>query len=152
MNTAEIRIIKAAMDLINPHSFTIPSRKKQKQMSTNMYGAFASGVNVYLNAHSDRKFTYSSVIIHMKKAYTVKQKIVAYFVFPRLGISVPLRPGDVLFFNPQEEHMVSSRCDNRDDIYCVSLYLKSDNMGLNYNSIELKPKENNYLGNTELHN
>ena len=70
-------------------------------------------------------------------------------VFPRLGISVPLRPGDVLFFNPQEQHMVSSRCDNGDDIYCVSLYLKSDNMGKNDNSMELNSYEQFYLGNIE---
>ena len=113
------------MDLINPHTFTIPSGKKQKHMSTKIYGAFSSGVNVYLNAHLDRDFTYSSIRIHMKKAYTVKNKIVAYVLLPRLGITVPLRPGGVLFFNPQEEHMVSSCCDNWDDIYCVSFVFNS---------------------------
>ena len=71
---------------------------------------------MYLNSRSDRDFTFSAVTIRMKEAYTPDQKIVAYFAFPRLGIAVPLRPGDVLFFNPHESHCVSSRCDNKDDI------------------------------------
>ena len=73
--------------------------------------------NVYLNYHEDRDFTFSAVTIRMKETYTPDQKIVAYFTFPRLEIAVPLRPGDVLFFNPQESYCVSSCCDNTDEIY-----------------------------------
>ena len=54
---------------------------------------------------------------------------------------IPLKPGDVLFFNPKEPHCVSSRCDNNDDIFCMSLYLKSDNIGKNDNSCPLTPNE-----------
>ena len=73
------------------------STKNWPQTSSQIYGAFASGVNVYLNSHSDRDFTFSAVTIRTKDAYTPNQKIVAYFTFPRLGVAVPLRPGDVLF-------------------------------------------------------
>jgi hypothetical protein len=38
-------------------------------------------------------------------------------------------------------HCVSSRVDNADEIYCVSLYLKSDNVGKNDNSIEITVDE-----------
>ena len=90
--------------------------------STRIYGAFASGIDVYLNKHTDKDFTYWCTTIHMKVGYTLNQNIVGYFTFPRLGIAIPIRPGDVLFFNPQEPHCVSSCCDNADHIYCLSLY------------------------------
>ena len=73
-----------------------------------------------------------------------------FFFFPSLGIVVPLRPGDVLFFNPRVHHCVSSRCHNADDMYALSLYLKSDNIGLHDNSIELLPIEQFYLGDSSL--
>ena len=86
-------------------------------------------------------FTYCATSIHMRDQYQPSQRIVAYFAFTKLGIAIPLRPGDVLFFNPLEEHCISSRCCNDDDIYCLSLYLKSDNIGLNDNSKELTPQQ-----------
>ena len=95
----------------------------------------ANGLNVYLNAHKDKDFTFSAVMLCMKREYAVKYVVVGYFCFPGLGIVVPLCPGDVFFFNPRIHHCVSSRCNNADDIYCLSLYLKSDNIGKHDNSI-----------------
>jgi len=141
VDTDQIRLIHEAIKLVDAKTFTIPSRQVHSQIrdaeSSRIYGAFASGVNVYLNSHSDKDFTYCATSIHMREEYTMIHKIVAYFAFPKLGIAIPLRPGDVLFFNPKEEHCISSRCDNTDEIYCMSLYLKSDNIGLNDNSIPL---------------
>ena len=64
-----------------------------------------------------------------------------YFCFPRLGIAVALRPGDLLIFNPLEPHAISSRCNNDDQIFCISMYMKSAIVGLNDNSIELTPMQ-----------
>ena len=80
----------------------------------------------------------------MKEEYTLEQRVVAYFCFPRLGIAVPLRPGEMIFFNPSEEHCISSRVDDKDTIYCVSLYIKSNVFGLNDNSLPLLSKEESY--------
>ena len=53
--------------------------------------------------------------------YDVDDAIVVYFCFPTLGVSIPLRPGDYLFFNPLIPHCVSFKmqahprctaCDN----------------------------------------
>jgi len=52
---------------------------------------------------------------------------------------------DVLFFNPQEPHYVSSRHDNADRIYFLSLYFKSDNIGKNDNKLALKRSEETLL-------
>jgi mannose-6-phosphate isomerase class I len=84
--------------------FKCPPLRIHEEMSTRIYGAFACGINVYLNAHTDQDFTFGAVSIQMKQEYTNDMDTVVYFCFPRLGLAVPLRPGDVLFFNPLEPH------------------------------------------------
>lgn len=140
-DTKVIGQVFAAINLIDAETFTIPGG-----CSTNIYSGIGTGRNVYLNSHTDQDFTFSAVTIHLKNCeYTLSNRVVAYFCFRRLGIAVPLRPGDVLFFNPQEEHCVSSRCHSEDELYIVSLYLKSANLGLNDNGIKLMPSEKRSL-------
>ena len=145
VDTPQIRLIHDAINLVDAKTFSISSPwnivSNTNPPASRIYGAFASGVNVYLNAHQDKDFTYCATSIHMRDQYQPSQRIVAYFAYTKLGIAIPLRPGDVLFFNPLEEHCISSRCCNDDDIYCLSLYLKSDNIGLNDNSKELTPQQ-----------
>ena len=64
-------------------------------------------------------------------------RVVAYFCFPRTGVAVALRPGDILVFNPTEPHAISSRCNVNDSVYCLSMYLKSGVVGLNDNNVGL---------------
>jgi hypothetical protein len=143
MDTEEIRIIHDAIEQMKSETFSIPTNPKT---SASIYGAFACGKNVYLASHTDQDYTHSSISVHWtKKPYTLVDDVVAYFAFPRLGIAVPLRPGDVLFFNPNEPHCVSSRAKNENDVYCVSLYLKSSNIGLNNNGLSLTSHEKNLL-------
>ena len=106
-----------------------------------IYQAFAIGKNIYLSGHVDKDFTYSAVTVLKRGEYTIDDKIIAYFNFPRLGLAIPLKPGDVLFFDPKEPHMISSRCRNDDDIYCLSFYLKSNLIGGNDNSMPLTDKQ-----------
>jgi hypothetical protein len=165
MDTEEIRIVHDAIELMKAETFAIPKnfpskndkscddRKQDRSSNGGMYrkksaiyGAFASGVNVYLSAHIDKDFTYCATSIHRRSEYHEEDSTLAYFAFPRLGIAIPLRAGDVLFFNPTEPHCVSSRVNNDDEIYCVSLYLKSDNIGKNNNSLALTPEEDFFLG------
>lgn len=149
MDTKEIRIIHSAINLVQPARFKINKPNKESNSTpktARIYGAIATGMNVYLNSHKDKDFTFSAVMLCMKRKYEVEDNVVGYFCFPSLGIVVPLRPGDVVFFNPRIHHCVSSRCNNADDIYALSLYLKSDNIGKNNNSIELLPMEKFFLG------
>jgi len=93
------------------------------------------GINVFLRSHVDQDFTMSIVQAHIDEHdYIVKDKIICYFAFPRIGIAVALRPGDFLIFNPQEPHSISSRCNVEDEVYCISSYLKTAVVGLNDNS------------------
>ena len=73
--------------------------------------------------------------------YGYTGKIIAYMCFPKLGITVALRPGDVIIFNPCEPHVISIGCNDKDDVLCVAMYLKTAIVGLNDNSIELSPMD-----------
>jgi hypothetical protein len=105
-----------------------------------IYSGMAIGTNKYLKNHQDKDYAYSMVTVLAKGACKENDtRVLAYFCFPRLGIAVPLCSGDVLMFNPQEPHCLSSRCHIEHEIVCMSIYLKSSVVGLNDNKIELAP-------------
>jgi hypothetical protein len=66
-----------------------------------------------------------------------------YFVFAEQGIAVVLRPGDMLVFNPNYNHCLSSRTSTyeNEDVFSNSLYLKSAIVGKNDNTIPLNQTE-----------
>ena len=101
-----------------------------------IFSGIAFGKNVHLSCHTDQDYTVSITSVHLHgHQYGLHDRIVAYFCFPRLGVAVALRPGDVLVFNPSEPHAISSRCHADDNLLCVSMYLKTAIVGLNDNSI-----------------
>jgi len=107
-----------------------------------IFGGLAFGINVHLSCHKDHDYTWSVVSVHLHGyQYRLVDRIVAYFCFPRLGIAVALRPGDLLVFNPTEPHAISSRCNSDDTVYCLSMYLKTAIVGLNDNSLSLTSTE-----------
>ena len=138
-----LSMIKEARDLINYSTIStnqceFTTLKKDGQI----FGAFAFGRNVHLPTHIDNDFTYSLVSVHKHVSkYKLSDDVVIYFCFPRLGVAIPMKPGDSILFNPQEPHAASSRCFSSDDILCMSLYLKSTLVGLNDNSIPNTEKE-----------
>ena len=107
--------------------------------SAKFFGGIAFGSNVFLRCHTDQDFTMSisQVFSKGKSHYRVDDEVIVYFCFPTLGVSVPLRPGDYLLFNPLIPHCISSRCKYDDEIMCVSMYLKTAIVGMNDNSLEL---------------
>ena len=102
--------------------------------------------NIYLPAHKDQDFTFSITFIHKRSAnYDMDDSVVAYFCFPKISVAIPMKPGDVIIFNPQEYHCVSSRSHEDDVILCVSVYLKSAIVGGHDNGQILSPKVKNVL-------
>ena len=91
--------------------------------------------NVQFWVHCDDDSTHSTVIV-LKKDHvcTPGDCVVAHFCFPRLGLAVPMRPGDVLVFNSQEPHCLSSRSHESDSIYGVAIFMKAMVAGGNDNS------------------
>jgi hypothetical protein len=71
--------------------------------------------------------------------------IINYFCFPEQGVCVALIIYDILLFNPQKLHCVSSRKDPSNDksnnIYCVSFYLNTAIVGGNDNSLDFTVEE-----------
>ena len=64
VDTDQIRLVKEGIDLVQAKTFSVPTRKAPP---SRIYGAFASGINVYLSSHSDCDFTYAATSIHQKK-------------------------------------------------------------------------------------
>ena len=140
VDTRYLRFIQSAINLLDYKTF--PRFGEESNHFIYSIGSLAVGVNVCLESHTDCDFALSVVCIHkFGPAYQPDDEVVAYFCFPKLGIAVPLRPGDVLFFNPNEPHCISTRCCKNDKLYCVSFYLKRDVVGLNNNKLKLLPKE-----------
>ena len=128
------------INLIQAQTFSLPAFPGWK---SKIFGAVAQGVNVVLNAHSDPDFVVSLTSVHLRETYT--DRVLIYFCFPSLGMAVPLRAGDQLIFNPTIPHMISSRCEPEDDVYCTSLYLKTNVLGLNDNSLPLTKEQQDVL-------
>ena len=106
-----------------------------KVKPTRYYICLGFGVNVHLRAHTDNDFTMSIVQAHLdKEDYKDNDAVICYVAFPRIGIAIALRPGDFLLFNPQEPPCISSRCQDGDEIYSMSSYLKTAIVGLYDNS------------------
>jgi hypothetical protein len=76
------------------------------------------------------------VFVKGKETFQIDDNVVVYFCFPTLGVAVPLRPGDYLMFNALVPHCVSFRCNNNDDVICLSMYLKTSVVGMNNNDLE----------------
>ena len=91
VDTDQIRLVKEAVDFVETKTFSVP-RESAKKANATIYGAYASGVNVYLSSHWDKNFTYCAISIHQRKPYLESQNVVAYFAFPQLGIAIPLCP------------------------------------------------------------
>ena len=138
--TDVIRHIKAAREL-SPWESIRPS-KATDGTATQIFNGIAFGVNVYLRVHVDLDFTYSVIQVHTDNCdYGLMDDVVCYFSFPRLGVAVPLKPGDFLLINALEYHCLSSRCKANVDIFCVSSYLKTAIVGGNDNNRILTHKE-----------
>jgi hypothetical protein len=105
------------------------------KISSTIFPAIACGRNVYLNVHTDDDYFWSATTIIQNDAGPLQEDsaILNYFCFPTKGISVALRHGDILLFNPTVPHCISSRCDETRDVFCISLYLKTAVVGGNDN-------------------
>lgn len=77
-----------------------------------LFTGVAFGINKYLPALVDKDVTLSIVTVLKSQVCSNDDGIVAYFCFPMLGISVPLRPGDALIFNLNEPNGLSSCCNS----------------------------------------
>ena len=102
------------------------------------------GKDTLLPLHYDKDMFLSIVTIHCVKdikkgKYILDSDIIKYFTFDN-GVSVALRSGDILIFNPIIKHCISTKTDEyiSEDVYCISHYFKSMLAGRNDNSIKFE--------------
>ncbi len=120
MSGNQVYQVRRAMETSKAPTFTIPCIYR----SAKYIGAWAMGIGVVLNLHQDlADFLWSDTRIHMRGIKT--ERVLAYFCFPMLGIAVLFCSGDNLLFNPAVPHMIISKTHITDNIYCVSLYIKT---------------------------
>jgi hypothetical protein len=114
---------------------------KNMDKRTNVFASMSYGLNVFLPVHKDMDFFYSTTTVIKRGLPKMDDAILNYFCFPEQGVCVSLRNYDILLFNPQKMHCVSSRKDSSNDkandMYCVSFYLKTAVVGGNDNIFEL---------------
>jgi hypothetical protein len=124
---ADHQVISHMWNAKNTVPFKTMPLSNSTKSSCKYYGGLAFGCNVFLWCHTDEDFTMSivQVFVNGKETYHIDNSVVIYFCFPTLGVAVPLRPGDYLMFNSLVPHCVSSRCNNRDDVIVLSMYMKT---------------------------
>ena len=104
--------------------------------------------------HVDKDFflTYLTSRCSMVDGYDWNRNVNApvsyHFIFPSVGYSVSLRPGDVLIFNPLLHHCCSHKLKeyNGIPVYLSSFYVKTGNVGGNDNMRPITTVENEILG------
>ena len=96
----------------------------QVEPAVRYFGGIAFGSNVFVCCHTDANFTMSiaQVFLKSRNTYQTNDDVVVYFCFPTLGAAIPPRPGDFLLFNALIPHCISSRCKQRDEVMCLSMY------------------------------
>ena len=87
-----------------------------------IWPAMVAGRNVFLNVHTDRDLVWCLTTVIAEGLVEVEDEVICYFCFPSLNVAVPLRNGDMLLFNPNVPHCVSSRCNGEKEAFCVSFY------------------------------
>jgi hypothetical protein len=115
------KALKTARQYLGWECFPFQNGEKSK-----LFPAMACGLNVYLPAHVDNDAFLSVTMTVGADLPTMDDTPVShYFCFPSHGVAVPLRPGDLLIFNPCIIHCISSRADPTQDYFCLSFYLKT---------------------------
>ena len=122
--------------------------------NASIYGAIASGQNMFLSSHMDEDFFYSVVTVQTEKSdgslYSMRDDICYYFVFTEYHVAVALHTGDVLLFNPVAYHSVMALVNPQNEVWHCSLYLKMGVVGKNDNSMPLTELEKEWLRNEQV--
>lgn len=108
-----------------------------------MLPTLAMSRNVALRLHKDHDASLSAVAVYRHEdicqisgIFHRRSPILKYFTFG-CGISIGLRSGDVLIFNPQIDHCISTNTEHcrESGVMTTSHYYKSSVIGLNDNDI-----------------
>jgi hypothetical protein len=118
--TLDLMALAEAKKLGRYQGFSLAERNAGE---STIWPSIAYGRNVFLPLHTDQDYFLSATMIFTNRS--TSNEVLGYFCFPTKGISVALRNGNVLLFNPQVPHCLSSPCKPVLEIFCLSAYIKS---------------------------
>ena len=114
-----------------------------------LFPTLALSKSVALTMHDDEDMFFSVAAVYHDKDWDSGTKqldenceVLKYFTFG-CGISVAMRTGDLLVFNPQEQHCISTNTEavGEKGVFTTSHYCKTNLFGLNDNDIVFAKKE-----------
>jgi hypothetical protein len=112
-----------------------------------LWSSVATSYDYASATHTDKDFFLSMLTVTtsehtISNQYVYDQPIALYFNFPELGLSIGLRPGDHLIFNPLYYHCVSTKnfAVYKNHVHVTSFYLTTAIVGGNNNNKKLEPK------------
>ena len=124
---------------------TLYTNKKKKH---SIWASMACAINYYSAAHIDKDFFLSILSVNVDNEEELQEMsdVVTHFCIPFYGVSIALRDGDLLIFNPQIHHCAAHQeIGLNSDIILCSHYLKSLLVGGNNNDVELSEEQKDYV-------
>lgn len=118
--TLDLKALAVAKQLGQYPGFLLAGEKASE---SSIWPSIAYGRNVFLPLHRDDDYFLSACVIFTNKKTT--DEVLGYFCFPTEGISVAMRNGNVVIFNPKIPHCLSSPCKPSLEAFCLSAYVKS---------------------------
>jgi hypothetical protein len=110
--------------------------------------AMATSIDYCAPSHVDADFLFSIHQLNVEGDGHLYQdaEVVQYFCFPQLGYAIGMRPGDVIIFNSNCYHSLSTKRDLWRDhrVHVTSFYTKTAHVGGNDNSKDLTDEEKYY--------
>lgn len=124
------------------------SIQSDKDCFSSVWASVATSFNYVSPSHQDKDAYLSCLMVSFvpsnhqmdKNFYYEKNlKPALYFCLPEYNIAVALRPGDVIFFNPQHHHCVSQRTQDylHEEVYVTSFYMKTAEVSGNDNTVKI---------------
>ena len=120
---------------------------KSDSNDTSFMSSTSFGINNLLAMHTDKDMFLSVVHVHSnndldnvsKNKYNLHSDIIKYFTFDN-AVSVALRSGDLLTFNPTIQHCIlttTTKISSHNN-YCISHYFKTAVASRNDNAIKFE--------------
>lgn len=123
VDTMKLKYVEESKRLAGYPGFSYRGRKVRIKESS-LWPSIACGRNTYLPLHTDPDYMLSAVTVCGHHSVDVDTTL-QFFCFPTVGVSVALRHGDILLFNPSVPHCISTRTSTSADCFAFSAYLKS---------------------------
>ena len=141
--TEDLRALRAAQEMVSYSTYLAGDLP--------LFGSVAMATDYHSACHTDQDFWYCHLTVRVSgngdEGIALNQQLnpppALAFLFPTMGVTVLLRPGDNLLFNPSVPHCCSPKYPFYDNmhVHLCSFYLSSKVVGGNDNSLSLTAEQ-----------